>query len=188
MEREIMVLQTIGTVAFQNVEGSTVVVVAVAEGNLWFITDVIWDLAVDSDGEGSIGGILGSGRRTIAKAAMTSSPGSVRAQRAEGEQILGTVRNMARVHYAKTGEVPDTLMDAGVEGVMRAGQFYTARDEVQAKDKLVVLTADANDGSGKCMLLAFNMENGQSRAEHFESKAEMAERIQKILEKDPLEE
>lgn len=189
MAREIMILQTIGTVAFQNVEGSTVVVVAVAEGNLWFITDVIWDLAVDSDGEGSIGGILGSGRRTTARVATTSSPGSWRAQRAEGEQILGSMKNMARVHFAKMGTAPDTLSDARVEASHRAGKYYTARDKVWSKGTLTVLAADANDGSGAGVIMIFKMDSGQSRAEHFESKAEMERRIEEVLEEaDPLDE
>lgn len=182
---EVFILQTMGTLTFENLEGSRVTVVAVAEGSQWHITEVGWQLSIGREGRGSLSRALGRERRPT----MAPSAEPRNAQRAEGEQILGAMRNMARVHFARMGTAPATLSDARVEASHRAGKYYTARDKVWSKDMLTILAADANDGSGACILIVFTMDSGKSRSEHFDSKAEMERRIEELLEEaDPLDE
>jgi hypothetical protein len=182
---EVFILQTMGTITFENLEGSRVTVVAVAEGNQWFITEVGWQLSIGREGRGSLSAALGKERSDLSGPVEANTAD---AKRSEGEQMLGTMRNRARVHYAKTGNPPETLMEAGIEANERTGRYYTVRDNVWSSDTFTVLAADANDGGGACVIVYFKMESGQSQIEHFDSKAEMTRRIDELLKEPPSDE
>lgn len=52
------------------------------------------------------------------------------ARRAEGEQLMGSMRNHARVAYSKYGQPFDSLADAGITEDDRLGRYYAVNDEI----------------------------------------------------------
>lgn len=69
------------------------------------------------------------------------------ARRSEGEQQLGSMKNQARVAFAKTGNVPGTLsgsIDKGGSGVAAAelvGKYFQVADKVTGPSTAVIMTA-----------------------------------------------
>ena len=90
------------------------------------------------------------------------------ARRSEGEQQLGSMKNQARVAFAKTGKMPTKLttsIDAGGSGVAAGeltGKYFTVNDAVGGAAAAATISAKSIDNlatDGTCTL-TFAMAGG----------------------------
>ncbi len=84
------------------------------------------------------------------------------ARRAEGEQMLGSLKGQARVGFAKTGSEPATLTAAGVAASERNGKYFTVADAITVvaagvSASIQAAPKTASDGTGTC---TFNWSGG----------------------------
>jgi len=84
------------------------------------------------------------------------------ARRAEGEQMMGSLKGQARVSFAKTGTAPATLTVAGVNAAERQGKYFNVSDTVtvvtaNVSARLQADPATTSDGTGTC---TFNWSGG----------------------------
>jgi hypothetical protein len=86
--------------------------------------------------------------------------------RAEGEQLLGAMRDMARVHYAKNGTAPETLTgDKGTRAKPEdlKGKHFSVTDKVYVvgeKGQKAALTAEPVKASDGYCIVIFSWANG----------------------------
>lgn len=93
----------------------------------------------------------------------------IQERRNEGEQLLKSMRDRARVAFAKTGATPRTLTGevansgCGAKAEDLVGKHYTAKDRIHeaGKDKLALIAEPLSAGDGVC-LLKFNVADGTS--------------------------
>lgn len=106
------------------------------------------------------------------------------AQRAEGEQMLNSMKNQARVYYAKTGENPLTftggMNDNGcaVDAAELEGVYCRVRDKLWYKkrsDSTVALVCEGTEGNEDLGygLLIYNVSGGSGTIEWYETEAEL---------------
>lgn len=119
------VQRTHGVVMFMNRFDDTFEVQAVAEGDTWRVVEV------------SVGIAGGDIKLTDSKFLEEPDAGSVRSGslstvRAEGEILMGSARDVARVEYSKTGEVPKKFSD-WIEVSELEGEHYRVRDTIYKK-------------------------------------------------------
>lgn len=85
------------------------------------------------------------------------------ARRAEGEQMMGSARNMARVQFSKTNLVPRRLSDCGMDRFDREGMYYRVNDPIGGSGDTGIITCTpiqtTSDGQGK-MTFAWNEGGG----------------------------
>lgn len=84
------------------------------------------------------------------------------ARRAEGEQMMGSLKGQARVGFAKTGAAPATLTAAGVAATERAGKYFDVNDAItvvtaNVSASISAVPKTASDGTGTC---TFNWSGG----------------------------
>lgn len=89
------------------------------------------------------------------------------AKRSEGEQLLGSMKNQARVGYAKTNKAPQRLTGPFETGGCRVspdelvGKYYRVEDIVlRVDDKRGALRAIPNDQERPVITLTFSWEGG----------------------------
>lgn len=86
------------------------------------------------------------------------------ARRAEGEELLGSIRNQVRAAYSKTNTSPGTCANAGVDTNQRTGQYFTVDDAIGgsgATGSLVAQDNPSNDNDGDGTM-TFNWASGGS--------------------------
>jgi hypothetical protein len=178
-------LQTVGIVRFETVDGAEVVVNCVAEGREWFVAGMAWEVASAS----------GDTQKALTSAGMLAKrflpkPGPT--QKAEGEQLAGSMKNRARVYFAKYGEVPKKLVGpmseggCGVEKQELEGRYYTVDDTLRGtKEFGIVVARAAGKPDGACLFLAFDCTSGESLLEHFNGSAAMLKRMGELEAKNP---
>jgi hypothetical protein len=107
-----------------------------------------------------------------------------RAMMVEGEQVLGSARDRARIRYATTGKAPAALSEFE-ELEAFAGKHYAAEDKVH------LLTSESDAAvlvkpTGKARawgLIRFKWSSGESTVEWFDTQADRDARLAKLKEK-----
>lgn len=102
---------------------------------------------------------------------------------ADVEQLLGSLRDQARVQYAKTGQYPRDLVAAcGVKKDDLSSDTHTVRDEVffvienrRSRDRFAALVADPEDKGGKYAVLTFAWGWGGGTLKWYDNEAAMKE-------------
>ncbi|MBZ0134760.1 MAG: prepilin-type N-terminal cleavage/methylation domain-containing protein [Planctomycetes bacterium] len=85
------------------------------------------------------------------------------ARRSEGELILGTVRDVARIEYARTGTSPKKLSDCGVKAKDRTGNYFKVQNAIANSNiqdaRIRAVSISGDDGRGD---LHFTWNSGAS--------------------------
>lgn len=168
--------RTVGKVEYRNAQHrDRITIEAVAEGTSWHITQVDFRIA-DYRPLEPMGLMTSAALRTD-----SGSTAVLEAKRAEGEQILGSARNMARVYYAKHGSAPAKVEDCGARLEDYEGRYFQLRNKVLKKPDaerggiVVEPVKDAGDlGFG---LITFNYTDGEAEISWYDTEAELDEAI-----------
>jgi len=124
------------------------IVTCVADGAEWQVVDFEYRLGLEANSVSE--GLSKQRWDKLGKGGLFSV-----ARRAEGEQIMASLKGQARVSFAKTGAAPATLTAAGVSAIERQGRYFKVRDKVGAtrdsgKMMCEPMAADSEDGFGVC--------------------------------------
>jgi hypothetical protein len=108
--------------------------------------------------------------------------GTSRARMAEGEQLLGSVRDATRVQYSKTGVAPKKISDfqklASFEG-----EYYAIEDTVyKVSDQEAAVFVKPGDAADAWGLLVFEWASGNSSIEWFETEADRDGKVQELAD------
>lgn len=86
------------------------------------------------------------------------------ARRAEGEQLMSSAMNQARVQYARTAEPALTLTECGMSSVERRGKYFIVDDPIGNSGDYGVITCQPtrtdSDGRGR---LTFSWTRGDTQ-------------------------
>lgn len=114
-------------------------------------------------------------------------------RRAEGEQLLGTMKNQARVSYSKTASAPKTLtgeVDAGgcrVDEAELVGEYCKVYDkvyEVEGKPESAALIAEDFEGGDGFAIMKFNWAGGDSKISWYKTLDALAKGHEDVIVKD----
>lgn len=120
------------------------IVTCVAEGVEWQVVDFEYRLAREANSMNK--GTENHRWNKLGKGGLFNA-----ARRAEGEQMIGSLKGQARVSFAKTGAAPATLTAAGVTASERKGKYFNVRDKV---------VSDRQSGKIMCEPVAPDSEDG----------------------------
>lgn len=145
-------IRTRGEVTFANRFEDVLVVHCVAETETdWYVVDITGKV-----GDEEVKCEVPSPARNAAMA------GARDAKRAEGEQLLGSMKNQARVAYAKTGSAPSTFTGGNNDGGCNvdarelAGMYCKIRDQVWSTARNGAIACEGTEGNesvGYCLLI-----------------------------------
>ncbi len=124
------------------------IVTCVAESAEWQVVDFEYRLGPETNSVSK--GMQNQRWDKLGKGGLFSA-----ARRAEGEQMLGSLKGQARVSFAKTGAAPATLTAAGVAAGERQGKYFKVRDKVASQresGKLMCEPVAADSEDGYCVL------------------------------------
>ncbi|MCC7510828.1 MAG: hypothetical protein IT464_15805 [Planctomycetes bacterium] len=170
--------RTFGEVSFANRFEDVLVVQCVAEtGNDWYVVDIAGKV-----GEEAV-------KCEVMSPAGDAQAASARdAKRAEGEQMLGSFKNQARVAYAKMGSAPSSLTGKVENGGCNmnarelVGQYCRGRDEVWSTAKQGAIACEGtegNEGIGYCLLI-FTWAGGDGTFTWYDTQEELEADIKKF--------
>lgn len=109
--------------------------------------------------------------------------------RAGGEQLLKSLRNHARVGFAKTGELPRKLTGEWSEGgcdkdaQALAGPHYRVRDQLWGKALTGMLLAEPFEAGYDWLILEFQYDTSDSTLHIATSEADALQKIKDLLAK-----
>jgi hypothetical protein len=163
-----------GQVVFRNVMLDRVSVDAVLQGTEWHITNIAFDIAGH---KGDMGEIISHWHKL-------DSRGNVQeAMRAEAESLAGSVRNQARVAYARSGRPPARLSEIqGFDEAHRTGTYYEIEDEIRnlGDEKAALVGVPIHERATGYLLFTFSFRTGESEAQWFDTREELDRRIQEL--------
>jgi hypothetical protein len=113
--------------------------------------------------------------------------GRTRAMMAEGEQLLGSMRDYCRVQYAKTGEEDEVakFFDVKVKEGNFEGMYYDVQGfhkSLPGSDFDAAVEAHPEDKSLPWALIQFKWASGESKIEWFDTRADLDARVAKLKE------
>ncbi len=170
-----LLLQTVGTVEYESVDGARVTVLCVAHGEEWHATRISWRLSPKEHGS-TDAAMASEGLFAGGVSALSGGPGEQ-----ECKHILSAMRNMVRVHYSRHGSAPQTLRDAQVDEEQRKASHHTVEDKVWSDGKVCVVVAHPNRKGGRSVLIAFNLTDGKSAHYVESSRDEATKKADKII-------
>jgi hypothetical protein len=172
------VQRTYGKIGYANRFKDSLVVTCTAEGDNWFVVDFSlrmgdWELALsDSD-------LMRDPMPEI----VAGADNSLEAKRAEGEQLMGSARNQARVEFARKGTAPKALTDSiseeEFEGLF-TGRYFKLRASIYKKPDMergAIVAEPVDDESLGYGALYFNYWDGDSDIEWYESQEDLEEAL-----------
>ncbi len=170
--------RTYGEVSFANRFEDVLVVHCVAETeNDWYVVDIAGQVGSEKIKCEFPSPVAGTNLTNIRDA-----------KRAEGEQLLGSLKNQARVSYAKTGSAPSTFTgktkDGGcdVNAAELVGKYCQVRDKVWGKGNRAALACEGTEGNesvGYC-LLSFTWTGGDGTFTWYDTEEELDAAIAKF--------
>ena len=173
-ERRGFMLEAGGFVALESVDGAKLDVLCVSDGREWFVVDATFtDLGRE---------------RCAVRLAMAGLSGDIArgrgpgtdARASEGEQMLGSFKNRAKVAFAKLGTIPAKLTGkigeggCGVSEMELDGKYYKVRDTVYSTGTKYALVCEPKDETDAWLLFAGDMTNPSvDKIRHYDTKAEV---------------
>ncbi|MCA8937577.1 MAG: hypothetical protein KDB68_15375 [Planctomycetes bacterium] len=102
---------------------------------------------------------------------------------ADVEELLGSLRDQARIQYSKTGSYPrDLVASCGVKNDDLSVDTHTVRDEVffvvegrRMRERYAALIADPKDKGGRYAVMTFAWRSGTTDLKWYDSEAELKE-------------
>jgi hypothetical protein len=162
MRREMplmMVMPWIGAARFENRLGHSVQMQFAPTEEGWVVIDFVLERNDESVWLSQFSAIIDGADPDVPYS------GPSQARQAEGQQLLGTLRNQARVQYARMGVAPSTFTECRVEPRYREGQYYEALDTIHVltgSEYAAAALARPKTRSDPWLVMRFNWEDGRS--------------------------
>jgi len=168
-----------GDVVYKNIHGDRIDIYAEAQGNEWYITRLAYSIGDhDGDTEDSLMGIW--------EDVLKEPQSTAELKRSEAESMAGSMRNMLRISYARTGEPPATLTEA-IADADRWGQgtYFEVEDAVHSLPNnhaaLIVVPRDEEDLG--YLLAVFSYDTGATELIWFDTREELDKHLSALKAK-----